>query len=98
MDRRIASGRGRIGVEAGRREHLHGHVATMIHPAFISRPLYWTRFMKLFLVIAGLCGVAPGQTQPAAMVTAAPVEGMTLAQAVERARLYNQQFLTAGIT
>jgi len=31
------------------------------------------------------------------MVTAAPVDGMTLSQAMERARQYNQAFLTAGI-
>jgi outer membrane protein TolC len=32
------------------------------------------------------------------LVTAAPVQGMTLSEAMDRARQYNQQFLTAGIT
>jgi len=36
--------------------------------------------------------------QSAAMTTAAPIEGLTLSQAMDRARQFNQQFLTAGLT
>lgn len=42
----------------------------------------------------------PGQSflpQEQGMVTAAPIDGMTLPQAMTRARQYSQQFLTAGI-
>jgi outer membrane protein TolC len=57
-----------------------------------------------------LCGQnPPGQSPPMpspqqsfvpqspGMVTAAPIEGITLSQAMERARQYNQQYLTAGL-
>jgi outer membrane protein TolC len=44
---------------------------------------------------------AAGQSfvpQTTGMVTAAPIQGMSLSQAMERARQYNQQFLTAATT
>ena len=59
---------------------------------------------SLVSLLIAVCPAATAQTSqsflPAgagAAAVAPPVEGITLSQAVERARQYNQQFVTAGI-